>query len=110
MKATDAELAALKAVSASAATMTEGGDHFVFLPGLRLQAAGQERVVDALLGLSPMNGYTTRLFLSQSVPEQAANWTQHMLFGRTWHTWSWQGVPRGQAAIQVLREHMEALK
>ncbi|MDQ0080985.1 hypothetical protein J2W35_001322 [Variovorax boronicumulans] len=116
MKVTDEELEALKAISAGAVAMSEGGDHFVYLPSLLLESAGRMRVVDALLGLTPMNGYTTRLFLSESVTERqtiggrSGNWTTHMLFGRNWHTWSWQGVPRSQAAIQVLREHMEALK
>lgn len=96
--------------------MSEGGDHFVYLPGLQLEVGGQTRVVDALLGLTPMSNYTTRLFLSQAVTERQtiggkpANWTSHKLFGRDWHTWSWQGVPRSQAAIRVLREHMGALK
>ena len=110
MKASEEEVNALKALSPGAVAMSEGGGHFVYLPGLQLPAAGQIRVVDALLGLSPISGYTTRLFLSHAVPERASNWTQHMLFGRAWHTWSWQGVPRAQAAIQILREHMEALK
>jgi len=116
MKATDEELEALKAVSAGAVAMSEGGDHFVYLPGLHLEIGERVRVVDALLGLCRMNGYSTRLFLSERMDErstiggQPANWTAHMLFGRQWHSWSWQGVPRSQAAIQVLREHLEALK
>lgn len=109
MKASDEEVSALKALSPGAVAMTEGGAHFVYLPGLQLLAAGQLRVVDGLLALTN-SGYTTRLFLSQPVPERGANWTQQMLFGRTWHTWSWNNVPREQAAIQILREHMEALK
>lgn len=109
MKATDEEINALKALSPGATAMSEGGGHYVFLPGLRLLAAGQERVLDGLLALTN-SGYTTRLFLSQPVPERGANWTTHLLFGRTWHTWSWNNVPREQAAIQILREHMEALK
>jgi hypothetical protein len=116
MNISPAELEALRAICPSAKPMSEGGDQYVYLPGLEIEAGGRVRILDAMLGLTLMNGYSTRLFLSEPITERPtiegkpANWTAPTIFGRVWHTWSWQGVPRSQPAISILLEHLRALK
>jgi hypothetical protein len=103
-------LAGLTAISAAPAEMTEAGTRYIYLPGMKLIAAGAERVLDGLLCPSPHSGYTSRLFLSSPVPERGANWSQHQIVGRTWHTWSWQNVPAELPLIQMVLEHLRALR
>lgn len=100
----------LFAICANPAEMAEGGVSYIYLPELKILAAGTERVLDALLRPGPHNGYTSRLFLSIQVPERGANWTQWQIFGRTWHTWSWQNVPAELPLIQMVLEHLRALR
>ncbi len=90
--------------------MTEAGTRFILLPELKVVAAGTERILDALLCPGPHNGYTSRLFLSAPIPERGANWSQWQIFGRTWHTWSWQNVPAELPLIQIVLEHLRALR
>jgi hypothetical protein len=66
--------------------------------------------VEALLCIQQHGGYTTRLFLSQIVPDKGANWSTHQIFGRTWHTWSWNNVPANIRPAQILRCHLDAFK
>ncbi len=90
--------------------MNEGGIGYIFLPQIKILVAGTYRVLDALLCPGLHNGYTTRLFLSAPVPERGANWTQWQLLGRTWHTWSWQNVPANLPLMQIVLEHLRALR
>jgi hypothetical protein len=100
----------LRALCEKPAAMTEGGTRYIYLPQLKFVAAGIQRESDALLCPGPHNGYTTRLFLSAPIPERGANWSQWQIFGRTWHTWSWQNVPANLPMIQMLLEHLRALR
>lgn len=104
------QLASLVAISLKPVEMVEGGMRYVHLPELKVIAAGTERVLDGLLCPGPHNGYSTRLFLSAPIPERGANWSQWQIFGRTWHTWSWQSVPAELPWIQIVLEHLRALR
>jgi hypothetical protein len=101
--------AEIKAVYPGAAEMNEGGITFIFLPNLILPPRCVPRSVDGLLSLSQHGGYTTRLFLSQPVHGAGNNWTVHSIFGKTWHTWSWNNVPSGLRPVEILAEHLRGL-
>jgi hypothetical protein len=90
--------------------LSEAGTTYVFIPNLKLLSGGSEYVVEALLCPTASSGYATRLFLSISIPGRGANWTQHHICGRTWHTWSWQGIPDSLSLAQILTAHLRALK
>jgi len=90
--------------------MTEGGVTYVFLPKQPIQVGEQWRGMDALLCPNRHGGYDTRLFLEQPVMERAANWTVHPIFGRSWHTFSWNGVSSAQPVVQILLAHLAVLR
>lgn len=104
------QLAGLRQLCDKPELRNEGGTDFVVLPGIKATVAGTARVTDALLCPGPHNGYSTRLFLSQPFPERGANWSQWLIFGRNWHTWSWQSVPADIPWIQMVLEHLSALR
>lgn len=104
------DLAPLLAICEQPTVMVEGGTSYVFLPSTKVVAAGHEQVLDLLLCPGPHSGYTTRLFLSAPIPSRGANWTQWQIFGRTWHTWSWQNVPANLPLIQMVLEHLRILR
>ena len=104
------QLAGLRAICERPERLVEGGIAYVLLPRIKIVAAGASRMVDALLCPGPHNGYLSRLFLSEPVPQRGANWTQWQIFGRTWHTWSWQSVPANLPLIQMVLEHLRALR
>lgn len=103
-------LDSLRAICTEPLEMMEGSTRYIFLPQLKFIAAGSQRVVDGLLCAGPHNGYTSRLFLSAPIPERGANWSQWQILGRTWHTWSWQNVPAELPLIQLILEHLRALR
>lgn len=115
MKATDQELEAMRKVYPAATPMGEGGSDYVYVPGLVLQVGEEALVRDALLGLTH-GGYGVRLYLSEPVLQRqtirgnAANWSSQTILGRTWHVWSWRGVPREQPALRSLVELMDVLR
>ena len=106
----DSQLAGLRTICAQPERLTEGGTTYVLLPAIKVMTAGMSRILDALLCPGPHNGYTSRLFLSVPVPERGANWSQWQILGRTWHTWSWQNVPASLPWIQMVLEHLRALR
>ncbi|PWT71109.1 MAG: hypothetical protein C5B46_08695 [Proteobacteria bacterium] len=106
----DAQLADLRVICERPERLVEGGIAYIFLPGIKIIAAGMTRVMDALLCPGPHNGYLSRLFLSEPVAQRGANWTQWQILGRTWHTWSWQNVPANLPLIQMVLEHLRALR
>jgi hypothetical protein len=99
-----------KGVCENLEVLQEGGAEYVFLKRLKIRVGADNHVVDALLSLGPHTGYSTRLFLSQPFPAKAGNWTTHQILGRSWHTWSWQGVPADLPPMQILLCHLDALK
>lgn len=98
----------LRVVVPGAQEMIEAGITFIHLPELKLPCA--PGTVEALLCIQQHSGYTTRLFLSQPVGGKGANWSTHQIFGRTWHTWSWNNVPANIRPAQILRGHLDAFK
>ena len=103
-------LSELAAICPGVAEMTEGGLTYIHLPGLKILNAGGTVVVDALLCPQARDGYSTRLFLSQPIPGRGANWTTHRILDRTWHVWSWNGVPADLRPAQILAGHLRALR
>ena len=106
----DSQITGLRTICAQPEQVSEGGATYVFLPSIKVMVAGMTRILDALLCPGPHNGYTSRVFLSAPVPERGANWSQWQILGRTWHTWSWQNVPANLPWIQIVLEHLRALR
>jgi hypothetical protein len=102
-------LAGIRAICKGATFMSEGADQYIYLPGLKLPNG---RAVDALLRPQPRegDGYMTRLFLAESVPDKGANWTIHHILDRDWHTWSWNGVEATGEYAEILLNHLRALR
>lgn len=114
---TDADsLRPLQTVYPAAAPVVDGVYQFVFIPDLPVQVGDAIHRMDALLCPQEHPGYSTRLFLGQSIvgrdqiKGKPANWTQHSILGRLWHTWSWQGVAANQPLLQILAAHLAALR
>jgi len=107
---TPEQLRTLAAMCPGASVIPEAGIDYVFLPSLKLTVGSEERMVDALLCPAQHGGYSTRLFLAQSVPERGQNWTSHVICGRTWQTWSWNQVPAELTLPQILLAHLRALR
>lgn len=105
-----AQLDAVRPLCEGAKVLSEGGVDYVSLPGLKVSVGGAVRTLDGLLCPQAVGGYSTRLYLSQPVPERQQNWTTIMILGRTWHTWSWNNVPASIPLPQMLLEHLTALR
>jgi hypothetical protein len=103
-------MAELESICEGAKEMPEGGYTFIYLPGLKVRTAEESVRLDALLCLQTRDGYPTRLFLSQQIPNRGNNWTTHRILDRTWHTWSWNNVSANLRPAQVLAEHLRALR
>ena len=105
------DFADLERVSPGATRMESSGVTYVHLPRLRMPAAVGGCVVEALLrpGTGP-DGYTTRLFLSAPFPQRGQNWTVHNLFGKAWHTPSFNNVPSDAPLIEILANHLAMYK
>ena len=105
-------LAALRDLCAGVAFLTDAGMEYVYLPALKIQTDGRVIVMDALLRASEHSGYPTRLFLAQALPGKGlgGGWSVHTIGGRTWHTWSWKGVPPTLPLPQILLGHLWALR
>lgn len=98
----------LMAVCPGAREHVEAGIKYIHLPALKLP--GNLGVMEALLCPQQHGGYTTRLFLTSAIPSKGANWTSHTILGRTWYTWSWNNVPANMRPVEILLEHLRALR
>jgi hypothetical protein len=107
---TPEHLREVQLVCASAKEMTEGGHTYVHMPVLRLPEGYNPREVEALLWLTSSGTYPTRLFLSQIVSGKGANWTSHVILGKTWHTWSWKDIPGSLRPAEILAAHLRGLR
>ena len=105
----DEALAELRQVCAGAAVVSEAGQTFIDLPGLRFIAVAESVVRDALLTLQSHSGYPSRLFLSAPVSGRGQNWKAQTVLGRTWHSPSWGNVPPGRP-IEMLLQHLKVYK
>lgn len=100
----------VRLVCIQAEAMVEGGQDYIHLPALTLPAGCNPRQVDALLCLSQHSGYPTRLFLAQPTTGRGNNWTTHVIFGKTWYTWSWNYVLSAIRPMEILAEHLRGLR
>ena len=110
MSTPEDQLRALREVNPEARAFQEGDTSYVFLPKQPIQVGQQWRVVDSLLCPSKHGGYDTRLFLEEPIIERAANWTVHSILGRSWHTFSWNGISPAQPWVQILLAHLAVLR
>ena len=104
----DHAMAELRLMCPGAEEMTRSRGALFPPPKLKLPGGNAE--VEALLCPQQHGGYATRLFLSSPVPGKGANWSVHQILGKTWHTWSWNGVPATLRPLQILLGHLDALK
>jgi len=104
------QLEEIRAICPGAAPMADGTLTLIHLPALTIQCGGTEATVEALLCLSSHDGYPSRLFISQRLAAGKLNWQTAVVLGRTWHTWSWQGVSAGQRPAQVLAQLLMAFR
>lgn len=104
------ELDELRTICEAARPLTDGPLQLIHLKRLVIPMGNQEFLVsEALLCLSPHEGYMTRLFLSDK-PPKALNWSIITVLGRAWHKWSWQGVSSDQRPAQILTQHLKAFR
>jgi hypothetical protein len=100
------ELVEIQQVCSDATRKSEGGQSFVYLPGLVIPVGNDNVTRDALLTLQAHGGYISRLFLSAAISGRGSNWTCHTVLGRSWHTPSWNHVPPGRP-IEMLAQHLK---
>lgn len=105
-------------ISPKAKKVVENNTEYVYLPDLKITVGDNIKTVEALLcpSVHSSGGYLTRLFLSEQITDslrvgcQPLNWSVHTILGKTWHTWSWQGVPESLPLVQMLLAHLGALR
>lgn len=90
-----------------ARTFTEQGHLYLYIPAYQLPNGD---VVEALLLLTGSGSYTTRLFLPAQIPGKGKNWKQHHILNKTWWTWSWKDVPSDIRYLEILANHVRALR
>lgn len=93
-----------------AKVLTEGGLEFIHIPKLKLPGSNNPSEIEALLCPQMRDGYATRLFLSAPIAGKGNNWTTHHILGKTWHSWSWQGVQADQLLIRILLGHLDTFR
>ena len=103
------QLGALRGLSPNAELVSEGGRQGVFLPQVQFDTAGGRVTRDLLLWPHEMNGYLTRLFVSEQVKHSKNYaWVASSLCGRNWWVASWQGVSAALPWIEILANHLRA--
>jgi hypothetical protein len=108
----DHRLEGLRTVCSKPEFLTDAGREYIYLPQLKVTTDGRIVTMDALLRAGEHSGYPTRLFLAQALPGkgQGGGWSAHTICGRTWHTWSWKGVPENLPLLHILLGHLWALR
>ena len=94
----------------NATVISEGGFEFIYIPKLTLPEGNVPAVVEALLCPQMRDGYMTRLFFSTPFPNKGANWTEHQILGKKWHSWSWQNVQANRRLTQILLGHLAVFR
>ena len=110
MTLTDRDLVGLRKISPEASLFDEAKKQYVHLPTLKVLSNGVTMDLEGLLCPGEHSGYSTRLFLSQKVPDKGQNWTDHTILGKTWRTWSWKDVPSSLPLTEILLGHLRALR
>ncbi len=109
---TEEELDAIRTVcSGEVSYRTDGWRRLIHMVGLRFNAAGQCREMDALLCLNHDNStYPTKLYLTENVG-CGLNWNETAyVLGRNWHTFSWANVPNNLPPFEVLANHLAPMR
>jgi len=88
----------------------DGWRKLIYMQSLRFYVAGVEHKMDALLCLNHDNAtYPTKLYLVDKVGAHL-NWNETAyILGRSWHTFSWSGVPAELSPFEILAAHLAAL-
>jgi hypothetical protein len=113
---TDTQIASLREIFPGATAKADAGKEYVYLPQLKVTVGSSVKMLDGLLCPSDLDGYQTRLLLAEPIAErqtingQSANWRTYTILGRTWHTWSWRNIPSNLPLVQMLLEHLRALR
>lgn len=105
----DTEWRDLRTLCPEARYLEEGGVGFISLPGLRFPVRQEITIRDALLSLQAHTGYASRLYVDQPIPGVGQNWTCHIVFGRGWHTPSWDGV-KPASPMEMLQGHLRVYR
>lgn len=109
MSAHSEQVSRIRALCPETELWDEAGAPLVFLPDLKVEAAGNTHVVDALLCPRPRDSYVSRLYFSARLPVNR-NWASHVIMARTWWAFSWQGISANQPWIDILAGHLESAK
>lgn len=107
------EVAELRAACPGAQPVEEGGVKYIHLPHLKLPTGRSPSEVEGLLrpqAAPGIDGYSTRLYLSEQFPECGQNWSQHRILDKAWHTFSFNNVPETLRLIEILANHLEVLR
>jgi len=104
------QMGELKAICADAREMSEAGQAYVYLPGLRLPEGSNPAEADGLLSLQGREGYPTRLFLSQQIVGKGNNWNSFRILDKTWFACSWNNVSSALRLAEILAEHLRAFR
>lgn len=99
-----------KLFSKEAAVMEEVNCTFIHIPSLTIPPGNTPAAMEALVCLSPRDGYPTRLFLSEPVAGKGQNWSVHNILGKAWHTCSWNNVVFTDTPTNVIAQHLRAFK
>lgn len=101
----------MKAIFAGLLAASEGGTDFILIPKLPLPVDCDPAAVDALLCLSPRDGYPSRLFLSAKIKHNGPgqNWNaDQLILGRRWFAVSWKVDGAAARPMAILAGHLEA--
>lgn len=88
----------------------ENGLPYVFFPELRFMSGGKQRKMRALLCPAGRDGYATRLFLEEQIPNRVQNWNPFTILNRSWWACSWANVPASLPWLQILANHLRPLQ
>lgn len=102
-------MAGLRALCPAADLWHEGEQPLVFMPGISVESGGTKHQVDLLLCPRARDSYETRLFFSRQLPVNR-NWSSFNIMTRTWHAFSWSGIPANDDWLEILATHLEAVK
>lgn len=94
--------------------LSDGQDHYVYIPGLKMPKGCTPESLDALFcvkALAPScGGYTSRLFLKDRIasPHTPNNYKSFLIAGQTWYAYSHNGVEEGPYPLMIMN-HLRGL-
>jgi hypothetical protein len=107
------QIAELKQIAPGLAAAEEGSFTYLLLPDLQMPAGCTPSSADALLCPTPRDGYESRLYFSCAIASRASlNWNVNNLriLDRNWYAFSWKTEQTGLRLLQMVLEHLSALK